>query len=311
MGLAHFEEAPRRELAIGHLRGTWTLLGEAAGAAGAGLRRIQVPAGGWTTPAHQHGREEEIVYVRSGRGLAWHHGSTYEVAAGDCVVFLPRTGAHTIHAVEPLDLLVFGTRRHDEAIAFPRLDRTLAGGRFVESEPALVDGAPAQFAREAAIGPPELPERPGERPANVVAVGDVPERVTDRPRFGSTVRDLGRATGSVATGIRHTRVAPGKLAVPQHCHSAEEEIFVVLSGGGVLRLDEDETPVRAGHVVARPPGTGVSHAFRSGDEGLELLSYGTREPNDIAYFYRSRKVFLRGIGVIADVEPRGYWDGED
>ena len=48
--------------------------------------------------------------------------------------------------------------------------------------------------------------------------------------------------------------------------------------------------MRAGSVVARPPGTGVAHAFRAGDGRLTLLAYGTREPNDIVFFPRSGKV---------------------
>jgi uncharacterized cupin superfamily protein len=61
----------------------------------------------------------------------------------------------------------------------------------------------------------------------------------------------------------------------------------------------------------RPPGTGVAHAFRSGTTGLTILAYGTREPNDVAFYPRSGKVYLRGVGVIARVEPLEYWDGEE
>ena len=69
-------------------------------------------------------------------------------------------------------------------------------------------------------------------------------------------RDLGRAAGSVSTGLQHVEVAPGREATPLHCHSASEEIFVVLDGHGELVLDgEPPTAVRAGHVIARPPAT--------------------------------------------------------
>jgi len=68
--------------------------------------------------------------------------------------------------------------------------------------------------------------------------------------------------------------------------------------------------VRPGSVVARPPGTGVAHAFRAGGGGLTLLAFGTREPNDIAFYPRSSKVSLRGIGARFRVERVGYWDGE-
>ncbi len=104
---------------------------------------------------------------------------------------------------------------------------------------------------------------------------------------------------------------PGKLAAPPHCHSAEEEIFVVLAGEGALVLGDDEHPVRAGTIVGREAGTGIAHVFRAGPDGLTFLAYGTREPNDICYYPRSGKVFLGGVGVIGRIEQLDYWDGED
>jgi uncharacterized cupin superfamily protein len=69
-------------------------------------------------------------------------------------------------------------------------------------------------------------------------------------------------------------------------------------------------PLRAGHVVARPPGTKIAHAIRAGDDGMTLLVYGTRKPNDICYYPRSGKIYWRGIGFIGRLEPLEYSDGE-
>ena len=63
-------------------------------------------------------------------------------------------------------------------------------------------------------------------------------------------------------------------------------------------------------VVARPPGTGVAHAFRAGDAPLGLLAFSTRDPNDITFFPRSGKVALRGIKARFFVQQVEYWDGE-
>ena len=59
-----------------------------------------------------------------------------------------------------------------------------------------------------------------------------------------------------------------------------------------------------------PPGTRISHCFRAGDWGLTYLAYGTREPNDMCYYPRSNKIFFRGLGLIARLEPLEYSDGE-
>ena len=311
VGITHFGEARGRELRIGHLHATWSFLGEAAGSVGVGLRRIEVPQGGWSTPAHEHGRSEEIFYVLAGRGVSWQAGKASEIEAGDCVVYHAGGGAHTVHALEDLDLLAFGPRLPDESPRFPRLGFSLVGGRGVETLDGAVDGYPIQFVREAEIGPPELPVELDPRPATTVNVADVDPETIERPRVVRTRRNLGRAAGSITTGLQHVEVAPGKESSTLHCHSVEEEVFVILDGDGWLVLDEEETPVRSGHVVARPPATGVAHTFRAGPGGLTLLAYGTREPSDICYYPRSNKIAFGGVNLIARLERLDYWDGED
>jgi uncharacterized cupin superfamily protein len=320
VGIARLDEGRRREVELGHLRSRWTYVGEAAGSVKAGVRRLEVPAGAWSTPAHQHGRDEEIFYVLSGRGLSWQGGDVCEIGPGDCIVYLAREGAHTLHALEPLDVLTFGDRHEDESVSFPRLGMSFVGTRMVDSVPGMTDGMPTQFVREAELGAPPLPEHtgvPGLRPPTVVNVEDVEAVTVERTRVARTRRNLGRAAGSINTGIQHVQVAPGKESAPPHCHSVEEEIFVILDGDGVLvlglglELGEAEFRVQAGHVVARPAGTGVAHVFRAGQAGLTYLAYGMRDPADVCFYPRSAKVAFRGIGLIARLERLDYWDGED
>jgi uncharacterized cupin superfamily protein len=314
VGIAHLDEAPVRDIDLGHLRGRWTIVGVAAGCVNVGVRRIELPAGGWSTPAHEHGRDEEIFYVLSGRGLSWQAGEVSEVRAGDCIVYLPGAGAHTLHALEPLAVLAFGERHEDESVGFPRLGLSFVGSRAVESLPGLVDGIPIQYVRESELGPPPLSAdegAPRPRPPTVVNVDDVEAVTVERPRVARTRRNLGRAAGSVATGIQHVEVFPGRESAPAHCHSLEEEIFVILDGDGAVVLGSEETPVRAGHVVARPAGTGVAHVFRAGAAGLTYLAYGMRNPGDVCYYPRSGKVAFRGIGLIGRLGRLDYWDGED
>jgi uncharacterized cupin superfamily protein len=314
MGLTHFEDAPSYPVAIGHLGAKWTLLGEHAGCQTIGVRRIEIDAGCWSTPAHEHGREEEIFYVLSGRGMAWLDGSAAEVHGGDCIVYRPRRGAHTLHALEPLDVLAFGPREYDESPRFPRLGHSLVGRRWVQSTPGSVDGIPVQFVEEAKLGPPELPAEPGERPRAIVNVADVEPGTAEHGRVACSRRNLGRAAGSITTGLQYVEVPPGRESAPLHCHSREEELFVVLDGDGVLVLeggtDTGETPVREASVVSRPAGTGVAHMFRAGEHGLTYIAYGTRDAGDLCYYPRSQKIAFRGLGVIARVERLAYWDGE-
>lgn len=311
-GITHFDEARTREYDLGHLRGRWTGLGASAGSVTVGAQRIELPPGGFSTPLHEHGAEEEIFYVLAGSGISLQGKVASEIRAGDCIVYLPRRGAHTVFSADGIDLIAFGTRVLDDAVGFPRLERSTLGGRWVASEPRAIDGLPGQFVREGELGPPELPPASGERPATIVNIADVePERV-ERPRVVRERRNLGWPARSVVSGLKHLTLAPGSESAPPHCHTLEEELFVVLDGDdGTLVLGDEEIPVRPGHVISRPAGTGVAHMFVAGGETMRLLAYGTRNPGDICYYPRSNKVAFRGIGVIGRFERLDYWDGED
>jgi uncharacterized cupin superfamily protein len=86
---------------------------------------------------------------------------------------------------------------------------------------------------------------------------------------------------------------------------------VVLSGSGTMIVGREEIPVHAGHVIARPAGTGVPHTLRAGGEELTFLAYGSGDRGDLVYFPRSGKIGLPGLGIVARLESADYWDGED
>jgi uncharacterized cupin superfamily protein len=310
--VAHWDDVRGGRREAGHIAGTWYDLGSAAGTVGAGVKRIQVDAGRWSTPAHVEGAEEEIFLVLAGSGVSWQDdgrgGVAYEVGEGDCLVHLPDVEAHTLRAgPDGLDVLAFGQRLPHGNTVLPRARVAWMGRAFVEVIPVGGDEHP--YRREAAAGEPEEGELM-ERPASVINIADVPEV---QRAHGSSLfleRDLGAAAGSATTGLSRVELPAGRMGWPPHCHSAEEEIFVVLEGSGTLLLGDEEQAVRRGHVVARPPGTRIAHAFRAGDGGMAYLAYGTRAPSDIAYFPRSNKVYLRGVGVMARLERLEYWDGE-
>jgi uncharacterized cupin superfamily protein len=313
--ISHWDDVRTSRGERGHIAGTWqSLTGRSSRTVG--VKRIRIDPGMWSTPLHLEGAEEEIFYVLGGSGVSvqWEGEDTlgYEVGPGDCIVHLPLENAHTLNAGdEGLDVLAFGQRIHAAGVTWiPRAGVAWLGETWAPV--GAEDDHP--WAREAAAGPPEIAEL-SERPSNIVNVEDVEAVERDGATVGRRVRDLARPAGSEKTGLRHEEVLPGKLNSPPHCHSVEEEIFVVLDGDGELLLWEadgvSEHPVRAGSVVARPPGTGVAHSFRGGNEGLTLLLYGTRDPGDICFYPRSGKVTIRGVGLVGRVDPLDYWDGED
>lgn len=302
--VVHWDEVEGNRREAGHLAGTWFDLGSPAGSVGVGLKRIQVDPGKWSTPAHSEGAEEEIFFVLAGSGISWQDGEVYEVAAGDCLLHLPEEEAHTLRAgADGLDVLAFGPRIPQGNTVLPRAGVAWMGMSWVDV------GGDHPWEREAAAGEPVVGE-PLERPQRIVHMDAAEVDETSRGDSSFVSRELGLAVGSVATGISHITIAAGKTGFPPHCHSAEEELFVVLDGGGIVVLGDEEHAIRAGHVVSRPPATRIPHSFRAGASGLTYLAYGTRVPNDIAYYPRSNKVNLRGVGVITRLEKLDYWDGE-
>jgi uncharacterized cupin superfamily protein len=304
--LVHWDAVEPVVIADADLRGRRWRLGAAAGAARAGLSRYRLGPGERAMPVHVHGDEEELFYVLAGEGLSWQDGRTYRVRAGDCVLHRPGAEAHTIvGAGAGLDVLAFGSGSDTGVTWLPRAGKWWLAPRWLPPD------APDPFAAEAAAGPLALPEPEPGRPPTIINLDEGERSEQRRGDVSSLRRDLGDVLGSERIGVGHLVVEPGRLTYPPHCHSAEEELFVVLDGTGTLLLGDERHPVRAGSVVARPPGTGVPHAFRAGEHGLTLLAFGTREPNDIAYYPRSGKVSLRGVKAMFRVERVGYWDGED
>ena len=307
MSVVNWDEVEGERGEVGHLGSVWRDLGEAAGSVTVGLQRIEIDPGRWSTPAHVELAEEEIFYVLEGAGLSWQEGETFDVRAGDCLVHRVEEATHTLNAgPDGLDVLAFGLRRPSGGTFLPRAGVIRMGPG---SAAARVDKHPWEYESDA--GAPELPAATSPRPDRIVALDDVPvvERTNGADIFARQ-QDLGSAAGSVLSGLEHVTVGPGKLGNPPHCHSAEEELFVVLGGSGVVMLGDEEHAIRRGTVVSRPPATRVAHALRAGEDGLTYLAYGTREPNDIAYYPRSGKISFCGVGVIGRIEPLDYWDGE-
>jgi len=306
MGVAHWDEVDSRRSAKGEMDAEWQWLGRAAGTRGVGVNRVRVAPGRLPTPPHSHSASEELFFVLGGSGLAWQDGAVHEVRPLDCVIYRPDGMEHTFVAgPEGLEYLVFGTRHPTEFGWLPRSGAMRFGWPWVEGR----QDNPWDI--EATAAPLEYGE-PAPRPENILNVDEVEhERWHDR----MTTAPLATRERSTLAGLHWEKLAAGHRGSVPHCHSAEEEVFVILEGTATLELwphegDVEETPLRPGHVVARPPGTRISHSFRAGAEGVTMLIYGTRDANDMCWYPRSRKIFWRGLGVIGRIETLDYGDGE-
>jgi uncharacterized cupin superfamily protein len=111
---------------------------------------------------------------------------------------------------------------------------------------------------------------PGYALANLKELENSAERFGIAPdveaRFGRT------ALGAERTGVSYQRLAPNARYPFGHRHPDQEEIYVVVSGSGRLRLEDEIVDVRAWDAIRVAPET--ARCFEAGPEGIELLAFG-------------------------------------
>lgn len=80
-------------------------------------------------------------------------------------------------------------------------------------------------------------------------------------------------------------VPPSACSTKYHSHSQQEEFFLIVSGEGTVRLNDEEYPVKKGDFFAKPAGRGIAHTFyNSSEENLVILDVGTIEKEDTCYY---------------------------
>jgi mannose-6-phosphate isomerase-like protein (cupin superfamily) len=96
------------------------------------------------------------------------------------------------------------------------------------------------------------------------------------PKFGfdavQEARFAWRDLDAEKTGLSLMRVKPGKRQAFAHRHDEAEEIYVILSGAGRIKLDDEIIEVGPMDAIRIAPG--VARAFEGGDDGIEYLALG-------------------------------------
>lgn len=80
------------------------------------------------------------------------------------------------------------------------------------------------------------------------------------------------------TGLAYHVLRPNRRQAFAHRHDKAEEIYVVLSGSGRIKLDDDVVELETMDAVRLAPS--VVRALEAGPEGLELLAFGPRHEAD-------------------------------
>jgi quinol monooxygenase YgiN/uncharacterized cupin superfamily protein len=80
------------------------------------------------------------------------------------------------------------------------------------------------------------------------------------------------------TGVSHQRLRPGKRQMFAHRHGHAEEVYVVLSGTGRVRIEDEIVDIGPLDAIRVSPGQ--TRAFEAGADGLEFLAFGRRARGD-------------------------------
>ena len=140
-------------------------------------------------------------------------------------------------------------------------------------------------------------------------------------KFGGASKDLSIALGRKADSTdlkeRHpfdvelTRIPPGKIAYPYHSHSAQWEFYYVLSGKGVVRHKDGETPIEKGDTFIFQPEE--PHTLSNdGSEDLLLFLVADNPVGESAYYPDSKKWLVRTPERrLLRGESLDYFDGEE
>ena len=80
------------------------------------------------------------------------------------------------------------------------------------------------------------------------------------------------------TGFAFHRIKPGKRQPFGHKHDDAEEVYVVVRGDGLLKLDDEIIEVETLDAIRVSPD--VMRAFEAGDDGLEVIVFGPHHEGD-------------------------------
>ncbi|MEA2148292.1 MAG: hypothetical protein QOD69_122 [Solirubrobacteraceae bacterium] len=77
-------------------------------------------------------------------------------------------------------------------------------------------------------------------------------------------------------GVTRLRYGPDAQFPFGHSHREQEEAYVVVSGSGRMKLDDEIVDLHQWDVIRVAPG--VTRGFRAGPDGLELIAVGSDRP---------------------------------
>lgn len=142
------------------------------------------------------------------------------------------------------------------------------------------------------------------------------EHFTHGDKFESRSARIGPLLGAKDLGFSYDVLPPGKTGCPFHSHRAEEEMFFIVSGRGLLRYGSETRALRAGDFICCPTGgPDTAHQIiNDSSEPLAFVSVSTMMPAEVCEYPDSGKIGAYGgkdlRQMTRPVQNLDYWDGE-
>jgi mannose-6-phosphate isomerase-like protein (cupin superfamily) len=95
---------------------------------------------------------------------------------------------------------------------------------------------------------------------------------------GLEFRAATKLLGLERSGLTFQRVPPDSRFPYGHTHETQEEVYVVVGGGGRMAVDDEIVELTLWDAVRVPPGSW--RGYEAGPEGLELLIIGAPNLGD-------------------------------
>jgi uncharacterized cupin superfamily protein len=99
-------------------------------------------------------------------------------------------------------------------------------------------------------------------------------------------------------------VEPGNYAYGYHYHEANEEVFYIISGTGVVRTIDGEIEVKAGDAIGFPTGKKGAHVIKNESENDKLvyIDFGTTISPEIVHlpYFNNSMVIGSEVNAIFD-----------
>ena len=142
------------------------------------------------------------------------------------------------------------------------------------------------------------------------------EHWTQGDKFEARSARVGSRLGAKELGYSYDVLPPGKTGCPFHSHHAEEEMFFIVSGSGLLRYGNETRKIRAGDFICCPTGgADTAHQIvNDSSEPLAFVSVSTMMPAEVCEYPDSGKIGAYGGQALRHMtrpsHALDYWDGE-